>query len=118
MIAVVRIAGQVNIPQKIRDTLTHLNLHSKNACTLVKEAPETEGMIRKVESYVTYGTVSKEMEELLRSKMGQDKYVRLQPPLKGYGRKGIKASFSVGGALGNRGEKINDLLKRMLHEKD
>jgi large subunit ribosomal protein L30 len=39
---------------------------------------------------------------------------RLKPPSKGYDRKGIKKSFVEGGVLGNRKEKINDLLKRMI----
>lgn len=38
---------------------------------------------------------------------------RLAPPVKG-GYEGIKRAFTVGGALGYRGEKINKLLQRML----
>lgn len=37
---------------------------------------------------------------------------RLHPPRRGY--KGVKIPFSLGGALGNHGEKINDLLERMI----
>ncbi len=37
---------------------------------------------------------------------------RLHPPVKGY--EGNKKPFSSGGALGYRGEKINDLIARML----
>lgn len=37
---------------------------------------------------------------------------RLHPPRKGY--EGIKRPFADGGALGDRGEAINDLLLRML----
>jgi large subunit ribosomal protein L30 len=39
---------------------------------------------------------------------------RLNPPKKGYDRKGIKKPFSKGGALGYRGEKINELIERMI----
>ena len=39
---------------------------------------------------------------------------RLHPPSGGYERGGIKKHFTVGGALGYRGEKINDLLRRMM----
>jgi large subunit ribosomal protein L30 len=38
---------------------------------------------------------------------------RLHPPRKGFERKGVKKSFSVGGVTGHRGEKINDLVMRM-----
>jgi large subunit ribosomal protein L30 len=39
---------------------------------------------------------------------------RLHPPRKGYGRQGIKRHFNEGGALGYRGEAINELLGRMM----
>jgi large subunit ribosomal protein L30 len=38
---------------------------------------------------------------------------KLHPPSKGFKRK-IKKSYSMGGELGYRGEKINDLIKRMV----
>ena len=47
-------------------------------------------------------------------KKSDKKVLRLGPPRKGYGRKGIKKDFSIGGALGDRKEKINDLVRRML----
>lgn len=40
--------------------------------------------------------------------------IRLHPPIKGY--EGIKRSFTEGGALGYRGDKINDLIDRMIFE--
>ncbi len=39
---------------------------------------------------------------------------RLHPPRKGHSKGGIKQGFSVGGALGYRGEKIVDLLEKMI----
>ena len=41
-------------------------------------------------------------------------FIRLNSPRKGYGRKGVKKTFAMGGALGDRKEAINDLIKRML----
>lgn len=38
--------------------------------------------------------------------------LRLHPPQKGY--EGIKRPFTLGGALGYRGDKINDLVRRMI----
>lgn len=40
-------------------------------------------------------------------------FFRLHPPIKGFKGK-IKSSFGSGGELGYRGDKINELLKRML----
>jgi len=39
---------------------------------------------------------------------------RLNPPMLGFERKGIKKAFALGGALGYRKNKINDLIKRMI----
>lgn len=39
---------------------------------------------------------------------------RLNPPVKGFPRKGIKAPHTVGGALGDRGKDIGELLGRMI----
>ncbi|AVB76797.1 50S ribosomal protein L30 [Methanococcus maripaludis] len=39
---------------------------------------------------------------------------RLHPPRKGYDRAGVKKGFSIGGALGYRSGKINDLLNKMM----
>ncbi len=38
--------------------------------------------------------------------------LRLHPPRKGY--EGVKRTYPLGGALGYRGEKINDLIRRMI----
>jgi len=53
----------------------------------------------------------------LKSKLSDHKIkrtFRLHPPKKGHKRAGIKKPFTVGGALGYRKEKINDLIKQMV----
>ncbi len=65
------------------------------------------------------GSYAELAEAILSGKMtfkqaGISRVFRLKPPRKGYERKGIKKPFSVGGALGNRREKINELIKRMI----
>ena len=45
---------------------------------------------------------------------GLKRFFRLTPPRGGFDKEGIKKQYSLGGALGYRGEKINDLLRRML----
>jgi large subunit ribosomal protein L30 len=42
------------------------------------------------------------------------KNFRLSPPLKGHARGGIKMPVTLGGAIGYRGKKINELLERMI----
>ena len=45
---------------------------------------------------------------------GLKRFFRLTPPKGGFDKEGIKKPFSLGGALGYRGKKINDLIGRML----
>ncbi len=45
---------------------------------------------------------------------GLKPYFRLTPPVKGFERCGIKKPFSMGGSLGYRKDKINELIRRMI----
>ena len=120
LIAVVLVRSMQKVSKDIKDTLLMLKLTRKNSCVIAKKTPSIMGMIRKVKDYVTYGDVSKETLDLLSKKKNHHEgssitaLYYLNPPKKGYGRKGIKVSFSKGGALGNRKEKINELLSRMM----
>jgi len=133
-IAVVRVRGMVNLSHDIKETFKHLNLYNKNWAIFIN--PSMMGMVNKVKDYVTWGEVSDEVLDDIITKRGEkvseytkdtqrDKYFeynekryksffRLSPPKKGYGRKGVKIPFVKGGALGDRKNKINDLLKRMV----
>jgi len=123
-LAVIRIRGTVGVRKDIKDTLKMLNLHKKNYCVVVEKTPTYEGMIKKVNNYVTWGEIDDETLKLLekrrektKNKEGKEvykKFIRLNSPKKGYGRKGIKVPFNKGGALGYRGKAINDLIRRML----
>ncbi len=140
-IAVILIRSRTQITGNILDTLDMLKLFKRNVCVVVDDTPAMRGMVDKVKDYVTFGVINDDMYEKLMQKRAEEykgrlsdrkelirydsKYVehdgkkykcffRLSPPRKGYGRKGIKAPFVVGGALGNRHEKINDLIERML----
>jgi len=139
-VALVRVRGQEGLKYEIKDTLNMLNLSKKNFCTVITNTPSMKGMINKIKDYVTYGEIDSETYKLLIEKRGVEytgpetdskgkikykrfitegekkikKYFRLNSPKKGYGRKGIKWVFSKGGALGYRGAKINDLIKRMV----
>ncbi len=139
-IAIVRVRGSINSSKKVRDTFNLLRLYRKNYCVVVDDNPSYKGMIVKVKDYVTYGEIddgtykellekrSEEYKDRESDRKGKIKYkkfilvngkkikpfFRLNPPRKGFGRKGIKVSYKAKGALGYRGDKINDLLKRMI----
>jgi large subunit ribosomal protein L30 len=124
-IAVVRIRGSIKMDKELKDTMNMLRLYRQNYCVIVDSTPSIKGMLKKVASYLTWGEVSDETLALLKEKRTEktkDKkgkemikpFFRLHPPRKGFERKGIKIPFKLGGALGYRGEKINDLIKRMI----
>lgn len=139
-VAVIRVRGNIGINQDIKDTLRTLRLYNNNYCIVLPKNGQIMGMIKKAKDYITWGDIDDETFKLLCERRGEEykdrvkdnkgkisynkffsfngknlkKVFRLNPPIKGYGRKGIKVPFSKGGALGNRAEKINDLIKRML----
>jgi len=139
-ILVIRVRGNINLTHEVRKTFEMLNLYNKNGCVVIEDTSSMMGMVKKVKDYVTWGEITEENHKKLiekkadlykgrtedsKSKIKYNKYfaynkkkykkfIRLSPPENGFGRKGIKISFSKGGTTGYRGEKINDLLKRMI----
>ncbi len=113
-IAVILIRGIQGMNQDVKDTLRMMNILRRNACTIITNAPHHLGMINKIKNYITYGEVDEATLKVLKEKKGDSTVYNLNSPRKGYGRKGIKYTFSQGGALGYRGAQINDLIKRML----
>lgn len=112
-IAIILIRGLQGVTQDIKDTLRMLNIERRNVCVVVPSNRSMHGMINKIKNFVTYGEIDDETEKLLEKK-GKKKFYNLNSPRKGYGRKGVKKDFARGGALGYRGDKINDLIKRMI----
>jgi len=115
-LGVVRIRGSIRVSTKIKDTLKMLNLNKVNTCVILEDTPVNKGMIMKAKDYITWGILNSETENLL-SKIKntkKDHVFRLNPPKGGFERKGIKQPFKTGGALGNRKEKINILIKKMI----
>lgn len=123
-IAVIRIKGPIMIGSGKEDTLKMLKLYRKNYCVIVNKSPSVMGMLRKVENCVTWGDVGDSTVKELAEKRGEKTkkggkeaakpYFRLSPPRGGFERKGIKVPFSLGGAFGDRKDKINALIRRML----
>ena len=138
-LAIILVRGLVNVTQSVKDTLSLLRLNRKNHCVVIDNNPVNLGMIKKTKDFFTWGEIDEEMFKELVDKRGEEfqarltdrkekysyksleingrkykPYFRLNPPKKGFGRKGIKVAFKVGGGLGYRADKINDLIKRML----
>ncbi len=120
--AVILVRGRIGLSHEEKKTLDLLGLYRKNYCVIVPATKSYEGMIQKVKDYITYGEINEETLKLLQEKKQEmdkkknkpKRFYRLAPPIGGFERKGIKKSYKEGGALGYRGEKINELIKKML----
>ena len=139
-LAAIRIRGRTMVRTTIVDAMNMLRLYKNNFCVVLPNTPTYVGMLKQAKDYITWGEIDDESFKLLVEKRGEEfygretdskklikyndyivinnrklkRYFRLNSPRKGFGRIGIKQSFQRGGALGYRGSKINDLIKRML----
>lgn len=130
-LAAIRIRRTFRITERINRTLDMLGLYNKNNCVIIEDTPVNRGMLKKVDRYITWGEINEETQKELaekrgkkekktenkrakNAKTGSKQIFRLNPPRKGFERKGIKKLFSSGGTLGYRGKKINELIKKMI----
>ncbi len=139
MIIAIRIAGMVEIPDKIQSALDHMRLRRKYSAILLDENKENLMLLQNVRNFIAFGQISKEnlmklvslrgqpvdskkkidvnhvIDSLGKNKLselGLKPFFRLHPP-----RGGIesKKHYGVGkGVLGDNKENINKLLERML----
>ena len=108
--------------QKVKDYVTWGPIDTETATLLVKERGRLEGRrpvdeksIKELGKYKSFDELGKAIAEgsTRWAKLdGTVKVFRLHPPRQGH--EGVKRSFAARGALGDRGEAINALLKKML----
>jgi large subunit ribosomal protein L30 len=67
---VIRVRGSIHARHDIVQTLDQLHLTRPNHATIVREAPETRGMLTKVQGYVTWGEAEPETLSLLLKERG------------------------------------------------
>jgi len=118
-IAIIRVRGRVGVREDIEHTLRRLKLTKPNHLVIYEDSPVIRGMINKAKDYITWGEVSDEfIKEIEKHATKEDENLyRLQPPRKGWGRRGIKYTYAQGGALGYRGKDIESLIERMFPNK-
>lgn len=108
--------------KKAKDYITWGEINKETLIELIKRRGRLIGDKPITEDYIKASTNFNSIEELADALLdGEVKYkdlpnvkpiFRLHPPRGGY--EGIKRPFSLKGALGYRGEKINELIMRML----
>jgi ribosomal protein L30/L7E len=110
MYAAVRIRGSVKVRKDIADTLEQMGLKKVNAMSIFNENPVNKGMILKAEHFVAWGEISQDL--LMKLGVNGEKRGLGLKPAKG-GLKAIKKRYPKGD-LGYRGDKINELIKKMI----
>lgn len=71
MQAVVQLRGEVNLTQKVRDTLDMLHLGQVNHCTFVPDTPSYRGMLTKVTDVTAFGEPSPEVVAEILARRGE-----------------------------------------------
>jgi len=70
-LAIVRVRGVSDVFREISETLKVLHLHRNCHATLIDDRPSYLGMLRKAQSYVAWGEVSKETISFLLKERGR-----------------------------------------------
>jgi large subunit ribosomal protein L30 len=119
-VAIILVRGLIKVHRDVKSTLKLLNLAKKHTLVIVPDTPITRGMLTKIKDVATFGTISQGMISEITSKRKNLSTKKdglkfhLNSPRGGFERKGIKTSFAMGGALGERKDKIAELIKKML----
>jgi ribosomal protein L30/L7E len=119
VIAVIRIAGSVNISKDNNETFNRLRLGRKLTCTFVDEKDEIRmGMVKKLAQVISFGEVDKKLMDEVIAKRGQKdskgvyrEFCRLHPPRGGFKKPTNRSTPE--GILGHN-QNITKLLERML----
>jgi len=115
--------AQIGMIQKTKDYITWGEIDEGTFKLLLEKRGKLAGNKRLTQEYLKektkmdYDTFTKEyfaFKKELRDIPGIKLFFRLCPPAQGFERKGIKKPYSLGGVLGYRKEKINDLLRKMI----
>ena len=115
-LAAIRVRGEVNVTGKKKALMISLGIGRKNNCVVLDDTLSIRGMLENVNHQITWGEIDDATAKELKDKRGKEgkKTFCLSPPRGGFERKGIKAPYSIGGALGYRGKEIIKLIKRMI----
>ncbi len=108
--------------QKVKDYTTYGEINAETLAELIRVRGRLSGDRNITDEYLAANSDFKTVDELAKAIIENDYRMkdveaakpvfRLHPPVKGY--EGNKRSYKNGGALGYRGEAINDLIARML----
>ena len=113
-------SSYIGMLTKVKDYVTWGELDQCTFCNLLKERGRfaankkfTEDSLKK-QTIDEFGKEFFENKKSLKDIPGLKQFFRLRPPVHGFERGGVKKPFSLGGVLGYRKDRINNLLMRMI----
>jgi len=106
-------ATYIGMIQKAKDFITWGEVNDKTLTALIEKWGRKAGGERLDKKEAAEFSKKLIAGQTSFKKAGIKPYFKLHPPSKGYERGGIKQHVNVGGALGYRGDRINDLLAKM-----
>lgn len=68
---VIRIRGTINLPGRVKDTLSMLRIDRNNYATLLDDRPDYLGMLQKSKDYITWGESNLETIKLILENRGE-----------------------------------------------
>jgi large subunit ribosomal protein L30 len=71
MLAVIKVRGNIGISPGLKHTMNLINLTRVNHMVLISEKPQMKKMIEKIQGYVTFGEINKEILVKILQKKGQ-----------------------------------------------
>lgn len=112
----------IGMLNKLKDYITWGEINEETLLLLIKERGRLAGNKQITQEYLKEKNIALEnfVKEIFNNKKslkdipGLKQFFRLKPPLNGFERGGIKKPYSLGGALGYRKDRINDLIRRMI----
>jgi ribosomal protein L30/L7E len=102
---VVRMRGEIGTRRGTIDTFKMLGMKKLYSFAIVEDTPSNKGMIQKIENFAAWGEATAEIEKSLHGKDG------LKSPKGGFKSKKLRYPR---GNLGYCGDKINDMVKKMI----
>lgn len=109
--------------KRVKDFITWGEIDEKSCKLLLEKRGKLPGNAKLTEEYINTKTKlsidgfvkefiqgKKELKEIPGLKLS----FKLHPPVGGFERKGTKKPYSIGGVLGYRKEKINELVQKMI----
>ncbi len=113
MIAAILIRGTVTARKQIRKALYVMKLRKKFSMRLFENKENNMKMLKKVENYVMYGEISKELVQEIIKKFGEKDVYHLHPPVGGF-KKSIKLLYPQGETGKRSKEDMENYIRRMM----